>query len=106
MAKKTTCPITRGEFRAKAKPVVVKIGDTPLQAEVKEFSTGSLGWYLNGKTMIDVGGTLVPVQIGLNLTIVGSKELPGEAQAHPAPATPAPDTAREPPAPPTDEDRP
>jgi hypothetical protein len=76
MAKKTTCPISRSEFRSKAKPVVVKIGDIPLQAEVKEFSTGSLGWYLNGKTTIDVGGTPVSVQIGMNLTVVGSKELP------------------------------
>lgn len=73
---KTTCPITYAEFKEKAKPVIVKINDVPLQAEVKEFSTGSLGWYLNGKTMIDVGGTPVSVQIGMNLTIVGSKELP------------------------------
>jgi hypothetical protein len=79
MAKKTTCPITRPEFRAKAKPVTVTIGNVPLVAEVKEFSTGSLGWYLNGKTMIEIGGTPVSVQIGLNLTIVGSKELPQDA---------------------------
>ena len=76
MGKKTSCPITREEFRTKAKPIVVKIGEIPMQAEVKEFSTGSLGWYLNGKTTIDVGGTSVSVQIGMNLTIVGSKELP------------------------------
>ena len=79
MAKKTTCPVTRSDFRAKAKPVTVTINNIPLQAEVKEFSTGSLGWYLNGKTTIDVGGTPVSVQIGMNLTIVGSKELPREA---------------------------
>jgi hypothetical protein len=79
MAKKTSCPVSRSEFRAKAKPVSITIGNVPLQAEVKEFSTGSLGWYLNGKTMIDIGGTPVAVQIGLNLTIVGSKELPQEA---------------------------
>jgi hypothetical protein len=72
---KTSCPITRKDFQEKARPVVVKINDIPMQAEVKEFSTGSLGWYLNGKTMIDVGGTAVAVQIGMNLTIVGSKEL-------------------------------
>jgi hypothetical protein len=48
----------------------------PLLADVKEFSTGSLGWYLNGKTTIEVGGKPVTVQIGMNLTIVGSKELP------------------------------
>lgn len=73
---KTTCPVSRSEFQAKAKPVSVTINNVPMQAMVKEFSTGSLGWYLNGKTTIDVGGTPVAVQIGMNLTIVGSKELP------------------------------
>ena len=81
MAKKTTCPITRSEFRQKAKPVTVTINNVPLQAEVKEFSTGSLGWYLNGKTVLDVGGTPVSVQIGMNLTVVGSKELPQDQAA-------------------------
>ncbi len=75
---KTTCPITRSEFKAKAKPIPVTIGDVRLLADVKEFSTGSLGWYLNGKTTIDMDGKLVTVQIGLNMTIVGSKELPKE----------------------------
>ncbi len=78
---KTTCPISRADFRAKAKPVGITINNVPLQAVVKEFSTGSLGWYLNGKTTIDVGGTPVTVQIGMNLTIVGSKELPQDGGA-------------------------
>ena len=73
---KTNCPITRAEFHQHAKPVPIKIGEVPMLAEVKEFSTGSLGWYLNGKTTIEVGGKAVTVQIGMNLTIVGSKELP------------------------------
>lgn len=81
MAKKTTCPISRAEFHAKAKPVSVTINNVPLLAEVKEFSTGSLGWYLNGKTTIEIDGKAVPVQIGLNLTIVGSKELPKDQAA-------------------------
>lgn len=79
MAKKTSCPISRSEFRENAKPMSVTINGVPLQAEVKEFSTGSLGWYLNGKTTVDIGGKLVSVQIGMNLTIVGSKELPQDA---------------------------
>jgi hypothetical protein len=79
MAKKTSCPITRADFRTKAKAVTVMIGDQRLVAEVKEFSTGSLGWYLNGKTTIDIEGVPVSVQIGLNLTVVGSKELPKDA---------------------------
>jgi hypothetical protein len=75
---KTTCPITRTEFRADAKPVEVVINGIPMIAEVKEFSTGSLGWYLNGKASLKVGDKPVTVQIGMNLTIVGSKELPQE----------------------------
>jgi len=76
---KTNCPITHTQFRVQAKPVIIKIGDMELRADPKEFSTGSLGWYLNGKTTIKVGDTPVTVQIGMNLTIVGSKELPKEA---------------------------
>ena len=87
MAKKTTCPISRADFRHNAKPVTVSIGNVPLQADVKEFSTGSLGWYLNGKTTIDVGGTPVSVQIGLNLTLVGSKELPADPSNSSMPQT-------------------
>lgn len=75
---KTTCPVTRAEFLQNAKAVEVMIGGVPLIAEVKEFSTGSLGWYLNGKTTIRIGDTPVSVQIGMNLTVVGSKELPKE----------------------------
>jgi hypothetical protein len=78
MAVKTTCPINRDQFRENAKPIEVTINGIPMTAEVKEFSTGSLGWYLNGKVSIKVGEAPVSVQIGMNLTIVGSKELPGK----------------------------
>jgi hypothetical protein len=73
---KTTCSITRQQFRDGAKPVEITINGAPMLADAREFSTGSLGWYLNGKTVIDVGGTKVTVQVGINLTVVGSKELP------------------------------
>jgi hypothetical protein len=71
------CPISRSKFREAAQPVRVEVNGNAMVAEVKEFSTGSFGWYLNGKTTIDVGGTPVTVQIGMNLTIVGSKEATG-----------------------------
>ena len=76
MAKKTSCPITRAQFRAHAKPIEVKIGDRAFTGAVKEFSTGSLGWNVNDKITIEIDGKPVSVQIGLNLTIVGSKDLP------------------------------
>jgi hypothetical protein len=81
MAKKTTCPISRAEFRAKAKPIPVTIGAAPQMAEVKEFSTGSLGWYLNGRTTLEIDGQHVPVLINASLVIIGSKELPSDQPA-------------------------
>jgi hypothetical protein len=81
MAVKTTCPVSRDEFRSGAKPVDISINGVPMTAMVKEFSTGSLGWYLNGKVTVKVGETPVTVQIGMNLTIIGSKELPGKPAA-------------------------
>jgi hypothetical protein len=88
MAKKTTCPISRAQFRQGAKPVEITINGVPMHVPVKEFSTGSLGWYLNGKTTLEIAGQSVPVQIGLNLTIVGSKELPKDDAGSPPAATP------------------
>lgn len=78
MNKKSACPVNRKEFREHAKPIEIIINGVPMLAEVKEFSTGSLGWYLNGKTSLKIGEKLAPVQIGLNLTLVGSKELPAD----------------------------
>lgn len=71
-----SCPVTRAEFREHAKAVKVEINGIPMMAEVKEFSTGSFGWYLNGKSVVEIDGKQVSIQIGMNLTVVGSKEAP------------------------------
>jgi hypothetical protein len=71
---KTNCPVTRAQFSEKAEPLKVVINGTELLAEVKEFSTGSFGWYLNGKILVPIDGKTVSVQVGMNLTVVGSKE--------------------------------
>lgn len=78
---KSSCAISRQQFRDAAKPVTVVVNNVPMVAEPKEFSTGSLGWYLTGKTMVEIDGVPVSVQIGMNLTIVGSKELPKDAES-------------------------
>jgi hypothetical protein len=80
---KKGCPITRAEFRKSAKPLTLTIsapdgGQVMVPVNVKEFSTGSIGWYHNGKIAVPVNGTLVDVQLGLNFTIVHSKELPAD----------------------------
>jgi hypothetical protein len=76
VATQSDCSITRDLFREKATPLPVVINGVPLLAEVKEFSTGSLGWYCGGKLALTIDGKPVKVQVGLNLTIVGSKEIP------------------------------
>lgn len=68
--------ITRKKFLETAKPLSVIIDGMPMGAEVKDFSTGSYGWNINGKTTIKVGDEVVNVQVGLNLTVINSKNDP------------------------------
>ncbi|HRC55523.1 MAG: hypothetical protein IPI49_07805 [Myxococcales bacterium] len=74
MPPKTSCPVSKTQFLEKAEPLRVSINGQEMLAEVKEFSTGSFGWYMNGKTVVTIDGKPVSVQIGMNLTVVGSKE--------------------------------
>lgn len=78
--KKTVCPITLATFRGKARPVSVAINGNVNAAMPKEFSTGSIGWFTNGKTVIEVDGVMVPCQINVTITAIGSKEMPKEGQ--------------------------
>ncbi|HEX8439339.1 hypothetical protein [Archangium sp.] len=71
---KSPCPVSLSQFQEKAEPLKVVINGQEMLAEVKAFSTGSFGWYINGKTTVTVDGKPVSVQIGMNMTIVGSKE--------------------------------
>lgn len=62
------------DFKAHAEPVTVTIGGQSFSAEPKQHEAGkSLGWYLGGKATIKVGDKDVKVQVGLNLTVIGSK---------------------------------
>lgn len=75
--KKTACPISRKEFNEHAQPLDIIVGDETLEGDPKAFSSGSIGWYVNGKLKeVVVNGKKVTVQVGANFTIVGSKELP------------------------------
>ena len=90
MAKsKASLPITRAQFKAHAKPLTVVINGKEYVAIAKEFSTGSLGWNINDKLQVEVDGQLVVCQVGLNLTVVGSKDLPPDPAGPTAPAAPA-----------------
>ena len=71
---KSPCPISKTQFLENAEPVKIMIGNSEIVADKREFSTGSFGWYYNGKTTVMVDGKPLSVQVGLNLTVVGSKE--------------------------------
>lgn len=72
--RKTECPVSRSEFLANAQAVEVTINGQSVQALVKEFQTGSFGWHFGDKLMLQVGDVKVKVQVGLTLTVIGSKE--------------------------------
>src|SRR3569832_486350 len=74
MQPKTTCPISRADFLAKAQPLKIDVNGFPMVAEPREFSTGSFGWYVNGKASQVVDGKNVSVQVGMNHNNKGSKE--------------------------------
>jgi hypothetical protein len=71
-APKSKSPVSQSEFARDAKPLKLEINGQTLEIDTKEFSTGSFGWYYSGKLTIQVGDKRVPVQVGLNFTVVGS----------------------------------
>lgn len=73
---KANLPLTRKQFLEQAQPIEVSLAGTPVLAEVKEFSTGSVGWYYSGKTAIRVSERPVNVQVSVTVTVIGSKNLP------------------------------
>ncbi len=74
MPPKTTCPVSLTQFTEKAQALKITINGQDQLADVKTFSTGSFGWYLNSKIVVEIDGKPVSVQIGANLTVVGSKD--------------------------------
>jgi hypothetical protein len=71
---KSPCPVSRTQFLEKAEAIKVVINGQEIIADKREFSTGSFGWYYNGKISVTVDGKPLSIQVGLNLTVVGSKE--------------------------------
>jgi hypothetical protein len=68
-------PITKEEFVKDGKNFQVEIAGNTIVLELVEFSTGSLGWRANAKVSVKVGDKVLPAQLGLNMTIIGSKPL-------------------------------
>ncbi len=70
--------MTKEQFGQFAKTLRVLIDETAIFAVPKRFSTGSVGWNANGKTQIVVNGEPLEIQIGINLTVIGTKNQPSK----------------------------
>lgn len=69
----------RGVFRQHAARMTVKINNSDIGTMLPtENSTGSLGWRLDTKGQVTLGGVTVWVQFTLAVTVIGSKDLPKE----------------------------
>ena len=76
-AKKTECPVTSEEFMKGAPVMTAAFNGQSLVGAPKINSTGSFGYYLQGKITLDVGGKAVTFQVGANVTAIGSKPANG-----------------------------
>jgi hypothetical protein len=75
--RKTACPISREQFNAHAATAtpVVSIAGQGLMVMAKQFSTGSMGYSATGKVQLLIDGIPTMCQVGLNITVIGSKDL-------------------------------
>lgn len=72
---KTVCALTRKQFGEKAGTLTLKVGDMSLiDAEPREFSSGSFGWFVSGKAIVKIDGKDVKCQVGCNVIVIGSKD--------------------------------
>jgi len=64
--------MSKKEFLANAETLELDLAGNRLTGEPRDFSSGNLGWYLNGKVEMAVGKKTVWAQVGINITIPGS----------------------------------
>ena len=78
MAKKkdqseTPSQISPELFAKAAKPLLVDIDGKQQVAGVKQFSTGSLGWYSNDKMIVVVDGVPLKCTVATTIIVINSK---------------------------------
>jgi hypothetical protein len=65
----------RSQFLARAPEMNLELWGNKLMGRARSFTSDNMGWYTGGKIQIDMGdGEMIWGQIGINLTVFGSKE--------------------------------
>jgi len=65
--------VTADQFRRDARPLVGILAGMPIEVLPHENKSGSYGWHAGGKRYFRVGDEVVEAQVGINITIVGTK---------------------------------
>ena len=66
---------SKKSFTSAASPLSVTIAGTTLHGDPRSFQTGSVGYFLGGKTLITLAnGETVRCQVSCTVTAIGSKE--------------------------------
>lgn len=73
---KTECPFTLEAFLQKARTLALMVDGQPKAMAVKDFKTGSFGWFTNEKITLVVDGKSLRCQMNFSIVAVGSKEVP------------------------------
>jgi hypothetical protein len=68
------CPVRREQFRARAKSVKVVLDGKEFASEIEAIPTRSFCWFINARINVKITWGVVPFRVGLNLTIIASKE--------------------------------
>lgn len=71
---KTECAVSKATFLSKAGSLSIKIGESIIDGDSREFSTGSFGWFVSGKATVMIDGKPVKCQVGCNVIVIGSKD--------------------------------
>lgn len=66
--------MSRQSFLEQAPVMSSRIGDLAFDMKPRTFSSGSCGWFHGGKVAIKVGDQEIWCQLGVNCTVLGSKE--------------------------------
>lgn len=66
--------MTRTDFLKNAPDLNLNLWDNKLNGKARSFTSNNMGWYTGGKVKIEIDGKYIWGQIGINLTIIGSKE--------------------------------
>jgi hypothetical protein len=74
-ARRTTCPLTAqqlADFADSQREISFPINGATIKGKARQFSSGSYGWNVTGKTRVTIDGLECPVQVTGNLVLIGS----------------------------------